>query len=453
MHNISFFTSIAALFVKKKQEITSIISRVLSLGLQFVVINQITQLAGVEGYGSYIFIFTVIGQLIHIDLGQSLYHQTRLSKGYDLNIAIKNGELDGIISTTLAPILVIVIFIMAICTAYNHELNKIINLGVLETNVVLITTFMFCASSLFSRFLISFGKGNIFYYSQAIFLVVFSLFLYINKKFFHLNADLNIPLYLATSYYFLLSFINISIVYVLILKKVGLKAWYYCNGKMFQWLKSSRGFWLYGIIGIAITQLDIFILGGLGSKEDLAYYSLINKIFFGGIYTILFVYVSLMQPKLTYYFEKKNIEKINNEILTAIALSSMILILACSIFFIFMEDIFRIMFPTYKTIETIKEWIFSFYIFYSFRVFSDILLTFYIAILKSKMINIITICQSIISLITQYHLFKLFGINGLLYGLIITYSFSLIIYSYYYIRIMNNVGKKVINNCDSNLSA
>jgi O-antigen/teichoic acid export membrane protein len=417
---------------QKKIELISIISRVISLALQFAIINQITVLIGLEGYGSYVFIFTVIGQLIHIDLGQSLFQQNRLSQVNSIEEAIKLGKFDGIILTTIIPILGVTIFLYILTIVLHKEIYSIFHLDIYQIFLLFISIFLFCISNLASRFLFSFGMGDIYYYTQTIFLMIFYLLLLFIDRQWYFNKIVYPAFYLAVLYYVLLSIVNFTVVYRFIFSKFDLKIFYFSKEKMIGWLFQSRGFWVYGIIGIIITQLDIFILGSLGDKNDLAYYALINKIFFGGVYTILFVYVTIMQPKITYLYSKLNYKKINYEMKLAMGLSIIFLMLFFMVFNLFISNFFTILFPKYENIEIIKSWVTIYYLFFIFRVVSDIFVTFFIATFNSLIINTTTIVQAVFSLGLQYYLFRKYAIIGLLCGLTITYITSTIVYCFFY---------------------
>ncbi|PCJ29322.1 MAG: hypothetical protein COA99_19555 [Moraxellaceae bacterium] len=247
------------------------------------------------------------------------------------------------------------------------------------------------------------------------------------------NSDFNI-IDLTLFYYTLSSILNV----IIFIKKGWDEKFtpkYYKISLFKLWLFKARKFWIFGLIGLPITQLDSIILGSFSDYDSLAYYSIVNKYFLAACYTWVTVMIALNHPIITHSWEKK--EFLDIEIILKKVLFSALIVffVATSLFEFYYSEIIDL-FLHEKISSSELNWRYIFYFSFLLKILSDVYLMFFIATSKMQIINKITLVQAILSFILQLILYKLFGLTGLITAIVITYAFSLLFLSFNYYKII-----------------
>ena len=419
------------IIIENKNTLLAISSRCVSIIFQLLIMRKLSLILGIDGYAIYVYYFTIFSLCAQLDFGLALYTQNRISSNKMLQ-----DKIDAIKKDILNLVLFLYpgLFIVGTIVFFFIDLN----ISFFSFLFFLFIALAYPISIIFSRTTFSFGNGEFFYYSQVLLLILFYIVLVMN---YLLNIRIHNILYLVTIYYTICLVLNFTVSYFkgIRLENVVFNIDLYSIKKQ---LKKSFHFWLYGLIGLLITQFDIILLGFFDNLQILAYYSVVTKIFFGSCFAIVSIILSINHPEITYNWSMNNIYYIKIIMQRSLFKTMGITIAFICFFHFFKIELISLFLAKNIEVSYFKDWIFYYYIFFIVRVLSDTLLMFLLAISEIKIVNYITIFQAILAFILQIFLYKLYGIIGIITSLTVCYMFSLSLYFYYYKKLRKINEKK-----------
>ncbi len=404
-------------------------SRGLSILLQLLMVNFLSSRLGVEGYGRYAFLITVVGFGNLFDLGLSIAVQNRVSQ-----LKARQEDTAQLYSSLMGMTLLLAIILYAVVAG----LLAILQYTAVYPDIaggypylLLGLAILFGYSNIFLRTVFSEEHGDYVFHSQTVlylahFLVLFALFSWLpNRE--------NLIYTAVSGYYALFSAVNIL---VCILKGGGRKVLSLQLQPVMirQLLKLGRGFALFAVIGFFITQLDVTLLGLHREFVDLAIYSVVAKIFFGVCFTFLSVLMSLAHSKVARDWELGKKEELRSRLKSLIIVNLTAVVVFVGGFELFKTSLVKILLPQAHASELQRLWVYLYYAFFVLRVCNDVFVTFFLAMSKTRVINTITVFQAALSAGLQIFLFKRFHLEGLVIALISCYAFSLFVFAIVFTR-------------------
>ena len=396
----------------------SFIARGLWIVTQFLVTRAIFGDLQAENYGMYAFIFSFIALGVFCDFGYGRTLQHRLSENHAKAIQSDLENLCGIfiVCWTIGTILIGAILL----TATQYKLIKI-DLDYLP--LIALLSAGYGAIQIYLRALNGIEHGSRIYYIQAIFGIFFLGVALIAKL---RNYSLS-PYQYGCLYY------GLYIICHFLMASFFLKISY--RPKIDSALKTilmklyqSRLFFFYILISIATTQLDSFYLGFAGRYSDLAYYSLVSKIFLAVCYSFTYVFFTISQPKITRHFSSKGSEGLQ-ALFTLMLIKALIgVVLFIAIFQFFKHLLMPIIAPGIDLDQLDDLWVFWFYGYFILRISLECFEFFFIAIKQPKMPIQIGAFLAICIALCLAIIIKYYGLLGMLQGLCLFYGVALIFY-------------------------
>jgi O-antigen/teichoic acid export membrane protein len=196
------------------------------------------------------------------------------------------------------------------------------------------------------------------------------------------------------------------------------------NGKIskkiiFHLIKNSWKFSVFGIFSAITLQLDIVIIGKYLNSKDVVLYNIVTKIFS----FLSFFYIAILQafwPLCTEAFFQKKWSHIRR--ITKISLINGVLIISLGGVFIlvYKNELINTLLPSQEIELNIFTW--SLMMMYMFtRVWSDTYAMLLQSISRLEIFMYYIPIQACLSVITQIYLINIYGINGIIMGLIISF--------------------------------
>ena len=184
-------------------------------------------------------------------------------------------------------------------------------------------------------------------------------------------------------------------------------------------LKRAFKFWGFGIMAALVLQIDYLVMSQFLSPRDIVAYSLAAKMF--GL--AFFVYSAVLQalwPACAEMVELKKWEILNRILVRNILIGIAIIVTSTLVLLLAMDQVVEILSPNDK-ITISSEFLILCGIYYVIRVWTDT----YGMILQSasylRPFWILTPIQAIVSVVTMLLLTPIFGINGVVYSLCLSF--------------------------------
>lgn len=405
------------------------------LCVQLVLMRALSQRMGIESYGYYSFLVSVIAFGTLLDYGLALAFQNHIcqAKAHSIDSRPLYQNFSGL-AVVLIPLTYIsgkgILLLWA-------SLGEVPNLG-LSPDLPFIVAIFYGFSLVYQRTAYAEGHGEFVYISQFAANMLYLILI------FALDGQSVIsPLSLAVWYYTAMILCNISVALFkgggkqMLIPRFNYKA-------SCRLLKLARGFWLYALIGFLITQIDVLILGVAKEFTSLAYYTLMNKIFFGICYTFISVVLSLKQSVFSLMWERQQYSEIASSLKRILTVNLVMLFIFIVVFEPAREYIFPLFLGAVQAPSRSTEWIYIYYIYFALRVLSDTILVFFLAVSRVKIVNIISCIQALIAVLLQPLFFEKFQVGGVVALLTLSYFFSLLCYATYFIRIIRVNGSELI---------
>lgn len=403
-------------------------ARIVQAFLQIYIIRLLTTILDINTYAIFTLLIVLAGWIILSDFGISLSLQNFISE-----MKAKNNEYKKYIENALFLGIVIFVFFTIILYPlsfilgpeylinYNIEYSDKVNLFYLSIFIMLITT----VSSIIYKVYFALHKGYISNILPAIGTVISFLLLYI---FIERNTFTDLDI--ASLYYTILIFLLPQALLPLILLV------FFCVKNNFkpsydkiitnQILKRSFQFWIFAFLSVLILQFDYMVASQYLNSQDIVLYNTLSKLYV----LCFFIYNSILMalwPVISEHLHKHEWEQVFKYIKMYIPLGFLFVIGFTVLLYFLNLYILNILIKN-ATFSIHWSILVSFSIYFCIRVWSDT----YSMILQSinilKPFWIIVPIQAILSISLQIVLTKIYGMNGLLYGLILSFFFTTVWY-------------------------
>lgn len=404
------------IYTKYRQQIVSWLARLLTLGLQVVIMRFLSSFWDTDTFGHYLYLVALISMGTLFDMGLALAVQNRLSQ--------LKARCQSTVEVYASLLPVCALLGVGFFGVGSFFLAVLEYFGVLSLPVpyaLLGVSILFGLSYVLLRTIYAEGHGEHTYYAQSAFL---TLFLGLLAGYFYLFSSARAPSPVTLAFVYYTLFIGSHL--VVGFWKGGGRALFSqfspSQGKAL--VRQALGFWAYAGIGFFITQTDLIILGSLGAFTSLTYYTVVSKVFFGGCYTFLYVILSLVHPKITMSWELGEYScafaHLKRMVLTGLAMA-----LGFTLLFEMTKGWLVGVLISHPERSILQEpWVYGFYLFFIARILSDACQTFLMALSEVKVINIITLIQAVVGVALQVILASRWGIEGVVIGLGGSYLFS-----------------------------
>jgi len=396
----------------------SFIARGIWIVTQFLVTRIIFGDLQTDNYGIYAFIFSFIALGIFCDFGYGRTLQHRLSESNTKAIESDLENLCGIFIVCWTIGTTLIGAILLIATQY-----KLIKINLDYLPLIALLGAGYGAIQIYLRALNGIDHGSRIYFIQAIFGIFFLGIVLIAKL---ISYSLS-PYQYGCLYY------GLYIISHFLLASFILKI--SCRPQIDSALKTiltklyqSRLFFIYILISIATTQLDSFYLGFAGRYSDLAYYSLVSKIFLAVCYSFTYVFFTISQPKITRHFGSKGSEGLQSLFMLMLIKALIGVFLFIAIFQLLKYQFLPIIAPGIDLDQLDDLWIFWFYGYFILRISLECFEFFFIAIKQPKMPIKIGACLALCIALCLAIIIKYYGLLGMLQGLCLFYGVALIFY-------------------------
>jgi O-antigen/teichoic acid export membrane protein len=392
------------------------IAKIFTVIFSLINTRMLLDIIGVQGFALYSIIFSLAGWLSLLNFAIPSALQNVISK-----FKIEKKDLKELFQTILFVVITIIILSIPILfivvkVTYNTlfiNYHNILHIDYLL--IMLFLLFLFGLSEIFNKVLFSLHKGYLPNTYPALISIFAFLMLYLSNK-LHIN-NVNIVLILFFLPYlcvFILSYVQ-SISFV---KPKFNKHIFYIV------LKLAKKFFLFTILAAFVLKVDYIIMSMVLKAHEIAIYNLDMRIFnlvlfmYGTILAALWPVSSELFHKKDFSLIKKNIKKnILFGIILTTVLSGIIILLKDKIFFLISGD-------KSLNITFLTGILTSIYI--MLRIWTDSFATILQSMNEINILIYIVPVQAFISILAQYYLGLLYGLNGILIGLILSFLLTVV---------------------------
>jgi len=385
--------------------------------LSILSIRIITNDIGTSLYAAYAILISFIAWFELFDLGtkRSLqnYITEILSNNGDPNEFLFNGMVLNIIITSIFSIIII----LNSTIIAKFLFSSFAQISIVEKNQLIFTTTFFGSLYTISNTMnkVWYGQHKGFYSNLALALAAvlyFAVFLFIgrevmvNKVLFYSQTYI-----IAHAIFFIVPF---SIVFKKLNDKCKLK---YSIMKII--ILRGIKFWYFALLSTLILQVDYLIMANLLTPSEISKYNVLTKVFNFGF----FIYTALLLalwPTISEAFAQNRFNVIKKNIKTSLLIGFSIITIITIILTIYHNNIIKFLLPDYDPIVSYLL-IFIIYLYFLIRIWTD---TFAVALQSKNELQIlikIVLFQVLINIIAQIIFCKLFGVEGIFLGLLISY--------------------------------
>jgi len=257
-----------------KNSVRLLLLQCVSLGLGFVANYVLIKFAGVNDYGSYVYIFNFLYLLVNFCI---LGMDTLLVKHISLyDEAHKYSELKGVVFLSLGISVVASIVIAVIATAFVDVAGILKNTASINWFVLSVSTLaMISLSTLIQACLQGLKKITLSQVVEKIIrpliIILFALALFVAGKKIGLEELIWINL----------SALGISLLinYLLFQKNLGLKlGTERATYSVGDWTRASLSFFLLGALYMVNSRIDVFLLGLFRANDEVGVYNIVLKV-------------------------------------------------------------------------------------------------------------------------------------------------------------------------------
>lgn len=409
-------------------------ARIIQAFLQIYIIKLLTTILDVNNYAVFTLLVVLAGWILLTDFGISISLQNFISemraKNNDYKKYIENALFLGIVILIFFTIILFPLsFVLApeYLTNYTIEYSDKVNLFYLSIFIMLMTTI----SSIVYKVYFALHKGYISNILPAIGTVISFLLLY-----FFLERNLFIDLDIASLYYTILIILLPQALLPLVLLV------FFCTKNNFkpsydkvitkQILKRSFQFWIFAFLSVLILQFDYMVASQYLNSQDIVLYNTLSKLYI----LSFFIYNSVLMalwPVVSEHLHKNEWEQVFKYIKMYIPLGFSFIIVFTVLLYFLNSFILGILI---KNTTFSIHWgiLVSFGIYFCIRVWSDTYSMILQSINMLKPFWIIVPIQAILSIGLQIIFTKIYGVSGLLYGLIVSFLLTVAWYLPYQVN-------------------
>jgi O-antigen/teichoic acid export membrane protein len=397
------------------------ISKILIAFLQVYMVRLLLLLLGKDNYALFAVLTGLMGWFALTDLGLGISLQNHISE-YKAN----QKEYAEIVKNVLGIYFILMILVMILFYFTSGYFSRVIlkEFSFLDDKkknlLFLITGELFIVMN-FSSIIYKIWYAELKGYLSNIVPVlgyILSVFgIYILGRY---KQNLSEPLV-----YSILIFLlpNTLITFMLMLLKLEFRKIFFYSifdkDTIYSIFKKGFNFWFFSIMAAGVLQIDYLVMARYLSSDEIVLYNLLSRIFI----FIFFIYSSLLTalwPEIAMEIHKSNIGKVKSQIKKYLGIGILYIIIATLLVILLKDYILRLLapnssikFPVYLII------IIGFY--YLIRVWTDT----YTMVLQSvnilKPFWIFIPIQALISLFAQIYFVRMYRLNGILYGLILSF--------------------------------
>jgi len=420
------------------------ISKILIAFLQVYMVRLLLLLLGKDNYALFAVLTGLMGWFALTDLGLGISLQNHISE-YKAN----QKEYAEIVKNVLGIYFILMILVMILFYFTSGYFSRVIlkEFSFLDDKkknlLFLITGELFIVmnfSSIIYKIWYAELKG---YLSNVVPVLGYILSVFGISILGRYKQDLSEPL-VYSIIIFLLP--NTLITFMLMLLKLEFSKFFFYNrfnkDIIYSVFKKGFSFWFFSIMAAGVLQIDYLVMARYLRSDEIVLYNLISRIFI----LIFFIYNSLLTalwPEISIEIHKFNIEKVKSQIKKYLGIGILYIVTATLLVVLLKDYIVNLLapgslieFPVYLII------IIGFY--YLIRIWTDT----YAMVLQSvsifKPFWILVPIQALISLFGQIYFVRMYRLNGILYGLILSFlltvSWGLPYYTRKYIFKKGNYG-------------
>jgi len=210
------------------------------------------------------------------------------------------------------------------------------------------------------------------------------------------------------------------LIFAILISNYEWKNWdRYDTTSLHEIVNKAKGFLLFSILGTATLSVDYIILSRIVMPVEISIYNIVQKVFM----IILIAYGIILTSSWTTISELMHSCRFREVILLIYKLLRLgcILIFSIGVFFVyFTEEI--IFFLSNGKITYEEKFLSSLFLLYiSIRIFTDTYATVLLSNDNTNMVNLTIPIQCCLGIFLQYQLSKLYGVEGILIGLIFSF--------------------------------
>jgi O-antigen/teichoic acid export membrane protein len=419
--------------------ISAWVSRIINAGIQVISVKFLLDYLGVESYSTFILLGALLPWTLLADIGVGTSVHNYISEGGARSSSRKGAHL--IRAACLLVVLLLLIFLLIfyisspwIAEIYLKSATELSNTQ--KINILRITLTVFLISSLSSvsyRILYAKNLGWLANIMPTIGLLLglSNILLFGSRDSSHDLAGTVLLFYGPSA----LIALGALFIFWICTRSAPQKNPY---KTILVILRRGKDFWVVSIISTIVLQADFIVLSQRLNAESIVTYSVLLK-FFG---LASFIYAAILQaawPSCIEYRIKQKWEELERFAKGYAFFGISFMILFTTIFLIFKESILNIISPQIK-VEVISVILMGVY--FSIRAWTDTYSMLLHSLNIVKPLWFFTALQALISLCLQWYFSGLYGINGILVGLIL--SFFLCV-SFTLPLILNKIIKRKIN--------
>lgn len=187
-------------------------------------------------------------------------------------------------------------------------------------------------------------------------------------------------------------------------------------------LQRGASFWLFALLAAFVLQIDYLIIARLLTPQDVVNYNIVTKV----LGFIAFFYVAVIQalwPLCSEAASRKKWLEVDLHFFRAIITGGIIILFGGGMLWFFKQTIFNLLSPNH-TVDITLELYLSLILYYLIRVWCDSYAMLLQSMSKMRIFFIFVPIQAVLSLLGQTYLAPTMGLQGIVFGLIIAFSFT-----------------------------
>lgn len=388
------------------------ISKIISSIFTLINTKLLIELVDIDGFAAYSIIFSLLGWVSLLNFGLPPAIQNEISK-----YRFEGKSTDHVVSLSFFLVIVITIISLPLIFLITFIVKKylLFNYTFVEfRSLYLSLFFLFLAglTEIYYRILFAEQKGylsNLYPSLVNIFVFTFLIIL----KIFNIR-DFNMVLVFTCFPYILVFFVSHF-------SAIRNNRPRFTISQFKNIYSIAKNFWIFTLMANLTLNIDYAIMARILSPQDISIYNINMKIFnFIFVFYNTILLASWSDIAKMYY--KREFSKINSKILETLKIGLLILIIGTSLILIFKDLVLKIisgknLVISYTTIILIA-------LYFLIRIWTD---TFAMVLQSMNKLDIflkIVPIQAIISIIAVWYFGRIFGLNGVILGLIFSFIFT-----------------------------
>lgn len=394
-------------------------SRIVQVVSQLLMITYLTRILAVEQYAVYVLLTSLMTWYMLIDLGLGFSLQNTIS---EMRSHKKNYH-NYIATAFLAVLCLLLVFILCF-----YFLSSLISFYFLENfdvvenkgDLFFISASLMMGAAAFNiiyKVWYAIGLGYLSSIVPAIASVISLLGLYILATYY--SGEMS--LYLALIVYLTPIMVLPAMFFIIILYK-NIKG-FFIDRDVFNYLFGRGvGFFVFSMMAAIVLQIDYIIMSQMLESIDIVLYSVVTKYFALG----LFVYNALLLalwPVIAEKISKGHWADVAGYLKTYIPMGMVFMVLFTFVSVFVLEDVTQMLIKNTK-LDIPVLLILVFGVYYLLRVWTDTFAMVLQSMSNLKPLWTIVPIQAVLSVILQVYFTNIYGIYGILYGLIVSFALT-----------------------------